>query len=72
MSVYKRLILVATIAAIIPIVAVSYTNGSIKDPALNCMTQQQVIDSHARSKDGISLTCNEAVMQRNLERLSLN
>ncbi len=69
MNMFKLLILVA---AMVPIVAVSYTSGGIKDPTLDCMTQQQVIDSHARSKDGISLTCNEAVMQRNLERLSLN
>lgn len=61
----KTLIL---IAGVLLIVAAAFAAGIKERSSNTCLTQQQVRESVERSREGISMTCNELILQRNLAR----
>ncbi len=63
---YQRVALVAGIVLFGGVVLAS--NRSTVESAL-CVTQEQVVEHLDRSRNGISLTCNETVRQHNLARM---
>ena len=48
--------------------AVAYAAGQNPVSVGGCLTNEQVLESHAHSWQGISLTCNEAIRQHNVQR----
>lgn len=48
--------------------AVAYAAGQNPGSVGDCLTKEQVLERHARSWQGISLTCNEAIRQQSAKR----
>ena len=46
---------------------VAYAAGQSPVSVGGCLTKEQVLESHARSWQGISLTCDEAIRQHNVQ-----
>ena len=50
---------------------VAYAAGQNPVSVSECMTKEQVLENHARSWQGISLSCDEAIRQRNSREHSI-
>ena len=50
--------------------AVAYAASQSPVSVGDCLSKEQVLESHARSWQGISLSCTEAIRQHNLQLLN--
>ena len=59
--------LITVLAALVVFAAFAYAGTMLKETASdNCVTQEQVVAHADRSRNGISLTCNDEIRQRHL------
>ena len=58
---------IIALAALVVFAAFAYAGAMIKETTSGaCVTQEQVVAHADRSRNGISLTCNEEIRQRHL------
>ena len=65
--------LITIVAASLVFISLVYAatvtrNGDVEPLSAQCLTQADVLAHLERSRQGISLTCNEQIRQRNLAR----